>query len=350
MTGPILDGFKGLLGIQANYVAYFNRPADVNGRVYWENAINAHQYQLQDLSASFSRSTEYKQLYEGKNSSQIVSTIYQNLFNRAPEAAGLEYWTSELDNGGVGIDNVAYAALTAAQNDDKSIIDNKLAAAELFTSRLAENDWGDKYKDAVLAQAREWLSQVDDNKASLIFAELTVDDVVGGRPAATQAEVFTFEMGYDPEAAGPSVNAHIIRNFDFGLDKVHLVGRDGQPVATNGPTYFHYADFEGFGSVAESDKDQFAIFSALGAAHASHDNDQLAPLQIGESVLIAYEVNGALRTVLFVDDTTSGDPGGANGPGSASWNTDADLVIDMTGIVGLKINPNTFTLDGDLFI
>lgn len=348
----ILDGFPGLLGIQASYIAYFNRPADVNGRAYWELAVQAHQYQLSDLTTSFSKAQEYKDLYAGKSSSEVVSTVYQNLFNRAPEATGLKFWTQKLDSGAVSVDQVAYTVMTAAQNSDKTIIDNKVAAADYFTNQLADRGLGEKYSGTMLAQAKDWLSQVNDNPASLKAAELTVDNVIAANTGLVQAQMYTFKMGYDPATASPTVNAHIIKDFHFGTDGIHLVGKGGMLEQVKGPTYFFYDDFSYYGGrIDEASKDQYAVFDALFSTHDGWDSGQRNPLMYGESVLIAYEANGVQKTVLFVDDSTSGtDYSGQNGPGSAMWSVDADILIDLTGIVGLKIDSATHTVDGSFFI
>ena len=57
------------------YVAFFNRPADVAGLNYWTN----YNGSISDLFNAFAGSQEYKSLFTGQNSTQIVNTVYQNL-------------------------------------------------------------------------------------------------------------------------------------------------------------------------------------------------------------------------------------------------------------------------------
>ena len=78
--------------IQNAYVAFFNRPADVAGLTYWSSYAGSSA----DLLNTFAQSVEYKSLYSGMNSTQLVNAVYQNLFGHAPDIEGLNYWVNQL--------------------------------------------------------------------------------------------------------------------------------------------------------------------------------------------------------------------------------------------------------------
>lgn len=118
--------------IQNAYVAFFNRPADVAGLTYWSSYAGS----TADLLNTFAQSTEYKGLYSGLNSTQLVNAVYQNLFGHTPDVAGLTYWVTQLDQGKLSIGNIADAINKGAQSTDASIIANKVAAATAFTAAL----------------------------------------------------------------------------------------------------------------------------------------------------------------------------------------------------------------------
>lgn len=80
------------------YFAYFLRLPDASGLTYWTNKLNAGT-KLDRVSASFAASSEFKTKYGSKTNSQFVTLIYQNIFDRAPDAGGLAYWTKRLDQG-----------------------------------------------------------------------------------------------------------------------------------------------------------------------------------------------------------------------------------------------------------
>lgn len=122
--------------IQKLYVAYFNRPADVKGLEYWEGIVAAAKGSTAAVSAEFAKSAEYKATFANMTPQQVVTQIYQNLFNRAPEAAGLNFWATDLAAGKITIDNVVKAIADGAQLSDKTAYTNKVAAAVAFTQAL----------------------------------------------------------------------------------------------------------------------------------------------------------------------------------------------------------------------
>lgn len=120
--------------IQGIYVALFGRPADPIGLAYFNEATNNGA----DLSAigDLASTEEYQDRFDGMSNAQIIRTIYQSLFNRDPEDAGLEFFTAALNNGTLNINNIAIAILDGAQGDDKTIVTNKITAADKFTAAL----------------------------------------------------------------------------------------------------------------------------------------------------------------------------------------------------------------------
>lgn len=118
--------------IQNAYVAFFNRPADVEGLNYWL----AYTGNSAELLNTFAQSAEYKSLYSGMNNTQLVNAVYQNLFGHAPDITGLNYWVNQLTQGKLAIGNIADAINKGAQGTDATIIANKVAAAGAFTTAL----------------------------------------------------------------------------------------------------------------------------------------------------------------------------------------------------------------------
>lgn len=126
--------------IQQLYIAYFNRPADAAGLDFWAKQVT-NGASLDVISATFAATPEYKALFAGMSSDQIVNQIYQNLFNRAPDAAGLKFWSDKLTDKALTVDNVVAAVAASAQQDpakgpDTVAIQSKVAAAVAFTDFL----------------------------------------------------------------------------------------------------------------------------------------------------------------------------------------------------------------------
>lgn len=152
--------------IQSAYVTFFSRPADVGGLNYWADYKGSEA----DLYTTFAQSKEYADLFEGKSNSQKVAAVYQNLFGRAPEAEGLNYWTLQLDKGAVTVASLALAVAGGAQGTDADTLGNRVSAATAFTQSLDTGAEILAYQgNEANAVAKQWLSAVTDD-ASLAAA------------------------------------------------------------------------------------------------------------------------------------------------------------------------------------
>lgn len=153
--------------VQQLYIAYFGRPADPAGLQYWAQQVDQAGGNIAGVMSGFSASAESQALYGAVTYEDQVKAIYQNIFGRAPEPAGLAYWTGILANGG-SASQMAFRVLQAAQGSDAAIVNNKVTAANAFTANIdtAAEISGYTGEDA-LAAARAFLSKVDASPASI---------------------------------------------------------------------------------------------------------------------------------------------------------------------------------------
>lgn len=157
------------------YLAYFGRPADVSGKQFFANK------ELADVVATFDGSAESQALYGGDTAAKINS-IYNNLFNRDAEPAGLLYWLGQVNSGKITPAGAALSILNGAAGTDATAVANKLKAADAFVSALdtTAEIIGYSGMDAV-ASARTWMKAVDSTAATLTAA------VAGAQTAVTAA-------------------------------------------------------------------------------------------------------------------------------------------------------------------
>ncbi len=120
--------------IQGVYVALFGRPADPTGLAYF-NSVTSGGANLSAIS-NLAATQEYQARFAGQNNVQIITSIYQSLFNRDPEAAGLNFFVDALNKGTLSINNIAIAILDGAQGSDRTVVDAKIASANAFTTAL----------------------------------------------------------------------------------------------------------------------------------------------------------------------------------------------------------------------
>ncbi|GHA18266.1 hemolysin-type calcium-binding region [Devosia pacifica] len=120
--------------IQEVYIALFGRPADPIGYNYYVEATDdgANLDAVGDLS----NSEEYMERFEGLTDAQKVNQIYQDLFGRQADAAGLTFYTNLLASGAATEQSIAIQILDGATGTDREIIDNKVASAQAFTDSL----------------------------------------------------------------------------------------------------------------------------------------------------------------------------------------------------------------------
>ncbi|MBT2801009.1 DUF4214 domain-containing protein [Halomonas sp. ISL-56] len=111
--------------IQQLYTAYLGRSVDPAGLEYWKE---------QDVSESELRANlandnqpEYVELYGDRTREELVTAIYQNMFGREPEEAGLEYWVNG-DGSSVPASELQQLFINAASAEDRAAFDAAVAA------------------------------------------------------------------------------------------------------------------------------------------------------------------------------------------------------------------------------
>ena len=80
------------------YLGYFLRLPDYGGLDYWIRKVRAGT-SLDTASSQFAGGSEFLRRYGELDNEGFLVQIYQNLFDRDPDAGGLEYWKRRLDGG-----------------------------------------------------------------------------------------------------------------------------------------------------------------------------------------------------------------------------------------------------------
>jgi Ca2+-binding RTX toxin-like protein len=187
-----------MASIQGIYIALFGRPADPLGLAYFneETDNGANLTAIGDLAAS----AEYQDRFEGQNNVQIVNSIYQSLFGRTADAAGLAYFVAELQSGRQNINTIAINILDGAQGDDLATVNNKITAANAFTAAIDTGDEIAGYNGNDAAeQGRLFLQGITADTATIPDAAATDAAVAAAVDAGgnTVAGTFTLTAGQD---------------------------------------------------------------------------------------------------------------------------------------------------------
>lgn len=116
--------------LEQAYLAYFGRPVDVTGAHDFANSSEG------DVENAFFASVESKALYGDAFGNAQINAIYNMLFNRDAEPAGLAFWSNEVARGALTPAGTALGILAGAKNADATAIANKLLASAAFTAAL----------------------------------------------------------------------------------------------------------------------------------------------------------------------------------------------------------------------
>jgi len=131
--------------LQQLYVAYFGRAADPSGIDYWVSEGTT----TKEFAAHMHAQNEFQATYGTKSVASQVNQIYQNLFGRDGDAAGLIYWETQINNGTLALASIAndliYAVNNGSSASDLTALTNKTDAATSFTAALRDD------ADALLA-------------------------------------------------------------------------------------------------------------------------------------------------------------------------------------------------------
>lgn len=209
--------------VQKLYIAFYQRPADPGGLLYWSQRLDAANGNLEGVIDAFASSAEANALYGAINKDtvgSVVDKIYQALFNRTPDEAGKKYYVDGFLAGKFTAGTIVLDVLNGASNDDLVAINNKVTVANRFTETvdgraMTDGDFGvgtvfaATYAGDTDAQAaREILAGVTSNPATMLTAgDVTAQvqskiadqgDAVAGQ---TSGETFTLTNGTDAATA-----------------------------------------------------------------------------------------------------------------------------------------------------
>lgn len=183
------------------YVGYFNRAPDPAGLQYWIEQVEAGR-DTNTIAADFAASSEAKALYpflttpDVSSPTTFITSVYQNLFNRAPDAAGLAFWEGVLSAGTVSVADMIDAIIKGATTaPDSTTMNNKVDVGLDFATD-AGNVAGFTYNDGAASAATNAISGVTDDAATVAAAKTTTDAFFANG-GGTDTTTYTLTTGVD---------------------------------------------------------------------------------------------------------------------------------------------------------
>lgn len=158
--------------IQQIYIAMFGRPADPIGLQSWNTTTN-NGANLTPMINALAGTAEYQARYTGLTNVQAVNAIYQSLFGRDADVAGLTFFVNELASGRQTVATIAVNILDGAQGTDKARIDNKVIAATNFTTAVNTTAEILAYNASAIPAAQAFLTPITDVATTIPTAAAT---------------------------------------------------------------------------------------------------------------------------------------------------------------------------------
>lgn len=190
--------------IQQIYIAMFARPADPIGLQSWNTTTN-NGANLTPMINALAGTAEYQARYTGLTNVQAVNAIYQSLFGRDADVAGLTFFVNELASGRQTVATIAVNILDGAQGTDKARIDNKVVAATNFTTAVNTTPEILAYNSSAIPAAQAFLTPITDVATTIPTAAQTdaaIANIVSGSSGATTGQTFTLTTGIDNFVGG----------------------------------------------------------------------------------------------------------------------------------------------------
>ena len=216
-------------------MAYYQRPGDPGGIQYWGNRIDTEGGDISAIIDAFASSDEAQALYgtiDATTISTVITNMYQALFGRSPDQAGLDFYVDGFNAGTFSAGTIALNIVEGAAGDDATLISNKLDAANFFSlaidSDLDGVDPQATYDANDITNARAFLS----GAGTTIYTQETATNYVSqfianaGDPMKAAGTTFTVTPGTSAGTAVMSVTGDQMSRVDFTNPANQVKGLD----------------------------------------------------------------------------------------------------------------------------
>jgi hypothetical protein len=189
--------------VQEIYIAYYGRPADPAGLQYWAGQLAANRGNLASIINAFGTSAESTALYAGASNSAKVTAIYQQIFNRAPDSAGLTFYTNALTAGTMTAASIALNVADGATGVDATYLANKMTVAQAFSDALTTDSAANlAYTGTTAATAARALITGVTTSAATTNVASTISTIKTGGGGSVAGQTFTLTQGGETVSGG----------------------------------------------------------------------------------------------------------------------------------------------------
>jgi hypothetical protein len=139
-----------LTTVQKVYIAYYLRPADPAGLLWWAQQLYNAGGNMSAIIDAFANSEESHRLWGNIHSGNIgavIDEVYWGLFHRVPDAGGKQFYVNGFNSGRFTPGTIVLNILDGATGQDAAAVVNKLDYSRKFVSVLdPDGDYGPPYE------------------------------------------------------------------------------------------------------------------------------------------------------------------------------------------------------------
>ncbi len=220
------------------YIAYYGRPADPAGLEFWAGLLESQGGSLNSIIAAFGASEEFDSRFGDLSNTELVSNIFQQLFGREPDPAGLDFYSNVLSSGERTLQSIALDVLFGAQNNDLGIVDNRLDLSRYYVDGVDQNSlrllgasqlaaFNASVSDDSDTLQKACVAMLSPDLGNLEFISITAGgkntSIVADKSGKTRVSVTTLNEGVD----SPSVE--VVESSASSFTAAILVDEDGRP-------------------------------------------------------------------------------------------------------------------------
>ncbi len=161
------------LKVQALYVGYLGRAAELAGRDFWADAIEGGSVTYQQVASQFAQSPEFQSLYSGLTTPQLIDAVYRNVLGRPSDPDGLQFWVDQVQSGNVPADLVVLYMIEGMSATDRVRFDTRVQDGNDYTE-AHPNDYVLEDAQAAVGLLNELVATVDGQQATSVDEGQTV--------------------------------------------------------------------------------------------------------------------------------------------------------------------------------
>ena len=122
--------------VQSIYFSLLGRAADPEGIGFWQERLESDG--LQAVLSEIASSKEAQTYMQEASDSEYVADLYEQLFARAADTEGHDFWAGKLEAGELSRAELRGAVIQAAADTDTEALNAKLAVADYYSQNVQQ--------------------------------------------------------------------------------------------------------------------------------------------------------------------------------------------------------------------